>query len=224
MRRWVLLSIALLAAAGLSIACGSSSPGAQPTGTQRRVQSAVKTIDAEVAAECGYPVDAYTKMPTSVDLCELVRNKPPTKEPEPTITPIRDVGAATVAAIKTAALANYQADVSSAQYVETTVGKARTFFALDQQDELIDTGEPAWAFVVYGKFQYFCMGCGGTTSPVYSARVVVIPTRIPGRISAVEDKTYDLTSLGTVHDVPASEISRMCGDHPARSGSGWACG
>jgi hypothetical protein len=122
-------------------------------------------------------------------------------------------------------VANLRSELQSVAYVDTTIASARQFFAVGAERYPDVVGDaPAWAFVAYGRFQYFCMGCAVHESPVSTTLVLIIPKSGGRYITAGGDQQYDLTALGTPYDAPKALMEQICDERVNPAGQQRVCG
>lgn len=183
------------------------------------------------AATCTFPTIVPPKLQTQESPCTLATlaniTPPASAGPLPTPVPIEN----TEEAIRVAASrligggTTVMSQLESVVYVETTAGEARRLFSPNRRraPEVPDN-IPVWAFVAYGRFQYSCMGCGGTTSPVYPSLVVVVPKDGQRVFFGGGDEQYDLSQLGTPRVVSPSLLQEICSERISPSKQATYCG
>lgn len=96
-------------------------------------------------------------------------------------------------------------DLTSLQYVESTVGQARALFrpAQGPEDYWLENLSPdtiAWVFLATGQFD-LSSRLTGTSTP-YPAAIALIPMGVEGSRAGPTREPIDLSRLGNVVDVP----------------------
>ncbi len=194
------------------------------------VQAPTTTPPAPTA--CSYSTEAPPSLRRAVDACTLAmlaKITPPSPAPQPTrsgiLYPEKFDNAVRWAAEDFMGGAEARSDLRSVSYVETTVGEARKLLTpSSRMSPDVPDGVPAWAFVAYGQFQDFCMGCSVHYSPIYTTIAVVVPKTFEGKFVTGGDQRYDLTQLGTEHEVPAALLKQICDERVSPPGQARVCG
>ena len=100
------------------------------------------------------------------------------------------------------------AHVDTASYVETTLGQARAMFEPNLPGYLgVPDSSPVWVIVAYGQFQPFVMGISDPPPGVFTTAWAARVEGGIGGLNSYSDQHYDLSQLGTPHELDPAVLN-----------------